>query len=233
MSFSTEQLLDAFFILSFGTPLALLISFWLVGRFLWLPMKEEYAKHKLEKIIIPYINRYPFNPEDPVTDCSGVILDSLMTVEDTDSGLVIMHYKKNSFEYWADSTPQYRTLEAVARKFATCFRCEHLYIHRLYELHKKYMAKIKRDEEESKKKAEEEKKEKAAPKQKKNDDSIFAVFKKSPPKPKKADNVIVCDKSNTFIKRGRLCECTLFQPEKEKKEERSFNFSDWKKIKFS
>ena len=81
-------------------------------------------------------------------------------------------------------------------------------------------------------KREEENGEKTAPKQKK-DDSIFAVFKKSPPKPKKADNVIVCDKSNTFIKRGRLCECTLFQPEKEKKEERSFNFSDWKKIKFS
>ena len=86
MSFSTEQLLDAFFILSFGTPLTLLISFWLVGRFLWLPMKEEYAKHKLEKIIIPYINRYPFNPEEPVTDCSGVILESMVAVEDTDSG---------------------------------------------------------------------------------------------------------------------------------------------------
>ena len=230
MSFSTEQLLDAFFILSFGTPLTLLISFWLVGRFLWLPMKEEYAKHKLEKIIIPYINRYPFNPEDPVTDCSGVILDSLMTVEDTDSGLVIMHYKKNSFEFWADSTPQYRTLEAAARKFVTCFHCEHLYIHRLYELHKKYIEKIKKEKDESKKKAEK-KKEKIAPKQK--DDSIFAVFKKSPPKTKKKDNVIVCDKSNTFIKRGRLRECTLFRPEKEKKEERSFNFSDWKKIKFS
>ena len=224
MSFSTEQILDAFFILSFGTPLTLLISFWLVGRFIWLPMKEEYAKHKYKPMSIPYINRYPLNPETPVTDCSGVILDSIVAVEDTDYGLVIMHYKNDAFEYWADSTPQYRTLESAARKFTTGFHCEHLYTHRLYELHKKYKAKKKEEEEK--------KEEKIPPKQKKND-SIFAVFKKTAPKTKKKKNTIVCDKANVFKNKGRLSECIFFNPEKEEKVEQSFSFCDWKKINFS
>ena len=224
MSFSTEQLLDTFFIISFGTPLTLLISFWLVGRFIWLPMKEKYAKHKLKKMITPYINRYPFNPETPVTDCSGAILDSIMAVEDTDSGLVIMHYKQNAFEYWADSTPQYKTLESVARKFVTSFRCEHLYIHKLYELHKKYMKKIKEEEEAIKKENET-----PADTIPKENEGIFAIFKKSVKTVKKKSNVFICDKSNIFKKRGRLSECDLFQHKKEK-EAQVFNFNDWKKM---
>lgn len=225
MNFSIEQMLDAFFILSFGAPVTLLISFWFVGRFIWLPMKEENANYKLEKRIIPYQNRYPCNPDTPVTDCSGEIVDSAMVVEDSDSGLIIMRHKDGAFEYWGDSTPQYLTLETVARKFVTGFRCEHLYIHRLYELHKKYIM-AKKTEEESKKKEEE----KTLNSNQK--DGVFARFKKSATKVNNKNNVITCDKSNTFIKRGRLADCTLFQPEKEKKEERSFNFSDWKKITF-
>ena len=220
--FSTEQMLDAFFILSFGTPLTLLISFWLVGRFIWLPMKEENAKYTYEKIIPPYQNRYPINPEDLVTDCSGEIIDSSIVVEDTDYGLVIMRYKDETFEYWADATPQYCTLEAVARKFVTGFRCEQLYIHRLYELHKKYTKMMelreKGDQEED------------APAQEKND-GIFAVLKSKTPQVKNKENIITCDKSNTFIKRGRLYECQLFHPEDDKeKEEALFSFSDWKKL---
>ena len=220
--FSTEQMLDAFFILSFGTPLTLLISFWLVGRFIWLPMKEENAKYTYEKIIPPYQNRYPIDPEDLVTDCSGEIIDSSIVVEDTDYGLVIMRYKDETFEYWADATPQYCTLEAVARKFVTGFRCEQLYIHRLYELHKKYTKMMelreKGDQEED------------APAQEKND-GIFAVLKSKIPQVKNKENIITCDKSNTFIKRGRLYECPLFHPEDDKeKEDVPFSFSDWKKL---
>ena len=221
MFLSTEQMLDTFFILFFGTPLTLILSFWLVGRFIWLPMKEEYAKQKLEKRIIPYINRYTFNPEDPVTDCSGEIINSVIVVEDTDYGLVIMRYQDNIFEYWGDATPQYKTLEAVARKFVTSFRCEHLYIHTRYELHKKYIAKQKKEEKE-------EKEEKGG-----KENSIFAVFKKPASKAnaKAKNNIITCDKSNIFKKRGRLSECDLFQYKKEQKS-RTMDFSDWKKITF-
>ena len=232
MLFTTEQILDTFFILFFGTPLTLLLSFWLVGRFIWLPMKEEYAKHKLKKMFIPYINRYPFNPDKPITDCSGGILDSAITIEDTDQGLVVMLYKNDGFEYWADATPQYRTLEAVARKFVTAFRCEHLYIHRMYELYKKYN-KIKNEDELRRK---EKKEVDSVPK---SEGGVFALLKKTAPKVKKRENVITCDKANTFIKRGRLRECLFFYPEEEKKKEREgvmgggLNFCDWKKIALS
>jgi len=226
--FPTEQLLDTFFILSFGTPLTLLLSFWLVGRFIWLPMKEEYSKDRLTKTVPPYINRYPFNPENPVTDCSGVVLDSIVVVEDTDYGLVVLRYKDDMFEYWADATPQYQTLESAARKFVVSFHCEHLYIHRLYELHKAYAAKIKKEEEDKKTKSET-----VITAIPKNNNSIFARFKKKVNTVKKKSNIITCEKANVFKKKGRLSECIFFNPEKEEKVVQSFSFCDWKKINFS
>ena len=225
MTFFTEQIFDSFFILSFGYPVTLLISFWIVGKYIWFPMKEEYSKYKPEKIIIPYQNRYPFNPDKPVTDCSGGILDSAIAIEDTDQGLVVMRYKNDGFEYWADTTPQYRTLEAVARKFVTVFRCEHLYIHRLYELYKKYNK--KRDEDELKRKEK-----KAVDSVPKVDGGVFALLNKIAPI-KKKENIIACDKANTFIRRGRLVECEFFHPEEKEVGVRGLlNFSDWKKIAF-
>ena len=211
-------MIESFLILSFGFPLMTIVSAWIVSNFIWIPMKEKYIKEKLEPIVIPYKNRYPLASGKSITDNSGCDLDSLIVFEDTGDGLVLMRSAGEYFEYWSDPTPQYKILEAVARKFVCSFRCEHLYTNRLLELRKKW----KKMQE-----VEQKKQEKVV-----KGGGVFANLKKvRKSRSRGGADVVCCDKANKFIKRGRLSECPYFKPEK--KEESSFNFSDWKKIAFS
>ncbi len=212
---------ESFLILVCGIPLLTLCSAWYVAKFVWLPMKEKYEKEKLEPLVIPYCYRYPFTHEQPITDNSGVVLTSAAVLENTDHGYVVMRYNDalDAFEYWADDTPQYRSLEAVARKFVQGFRCEHLYIHRRRELRKK----LDRLREEA------EKEETKAP----LNNSVFATFKTTAKRSNRSARAC-CDQANKYIKRGRLSECTYFKQEEVKveEEENALSFSDWKKIVF-
>jgi len=221
---------NPFFILMAGFPMASLLSSWIVATYIWHPLKEKYetagAENPVVPTIIPYENQYPFKFPHPIKDNSGQILEHAMVLENTKQGYVLMRYNegRNIFEYWGDENIQYKYLETVARKFVQRFRCEHLYINRYLELRKKWIQ-LQKEKEEAKKKAADQKEI-----EKDKDDDIFATLKSAPKQQEKKRDILVCDKANKYIKRGRLNECSFFK--NKKVDRKPFSFMDWKKMKF-
>ena len=213
--------MQSFLILILGFPMATLFSAWVVATFIWYPLVKKSEKENKAFPPIPYARRYPFMNKELVKDNSGAILGQGLVLEHTEFGYILMGYvyQTGAFEYWADTNIQYKILEAVARKFVQSFRCEHLYINRYEALRKKWKEiqdEIKKDKEEEKIEAEPE------------TESVFAILKAVAHKQKKKKRALICDKVNTFIKRGRLNECPFFKmPSKSTKK---FNFDDWKKL---
>lgn len=70
-------------------------------------------------------------------------LKNSFVMEKTPLGNVVMYYnaKRETFEYYSDSTIPYRFLEVVARKYVTTFHCRPLYVIMEEEL-KKYEKKL-------------------------------------------------------------------------------------------
>ena len=200
---------ESFFILVGIVPPAILLSTWIVALFIWSPAIKKYEKQEMDPVL--YENLYPFHHDEIIMDNSGQSLSNMMIFENTPQGYILFRFNKeeNTFEYWSNGAILDKYLDAAARKYVQVFRCECFYISPYEELTKKW--KEKKAAKKAEEKAEEEK------------TGVFAVFKKQTKK-----NVLVVEKANKYINRGRLSECDYFKVEKKK--EKKFCFVDFKKM---
>ena len=129
-------LLPLFFFISF-IPFTILLSTWVVAKYVWLPyvlevknQKEiEWPEEEIEEI--PYEKKYPL--EKAENDNKNLNTKNRSVCESTPDGLVFLQYNKKDegFEWWSDNKQvAYQYLETVARKYVTVFKCANLYIDR-------------------------------------------------------------------------------------------------------
>ena len=203
---------ESFFILVGILPPAILLSTWIVALFIWCPLVKKYEKQEMDPVL--YENLYPFHHDKIIMDNSGQVLSNMMIFENTPQGYVLFRFNKeeNTFEYWSNGAILDKYLDAAARKYVQVFRCECFYVSPYEELTKKW-----------KEKKTEKKTEKEPEKAEKKKTGVFAVFKQ----PTKKKNVLVVEKANKYINRGRLSECDYFKVEKK---EKKFCFVDFKKM---
>jgi hypothetical protein len=201
-----------FMMLSF-IPIAICLPCWFVATFAYKPYMD-----KLENSAeIPFEKKFPI--EDAGNEKNSDF-ENCIVLSNTPQGMVYMKYSKEEegFEYWADKAIDYKYLEAVARKYVTLFSCKDIYIERI-RLLKEKIDKIKEEIEKNK----EEKKEKKEKKEKSND--VFASLKsnKKVVKTKIVRSDIVCEKSNKYIKKGKIKEAAFGK----KKEAEPISFLSW------
>lgn len=224
-------------------PFFMLCPIWYIATFIWLPMKEQGEKdaqkaeeeeQALERVYEEY---YPVPPTSSEAPKETRIYHLVM--EKTPKGFVIMRYNKEEegFEYWSDTSIDYKYLDTVARKYVWTWQCWGVYINRCEMLYKK-IAKLKEEIEKNKKKLEEQESsedntDKHVPDE---EESLFAVLKRVKRKKKVKHKLkitkedIVCDVANKFIYRGKLKDPKRWitsdkDPSKNKK---PLKWNDWK-----
>ena len=142
-----------FFINLSWWPTAILVSSWVVARFIWLPMIKKYENVRLPPP--PYEDLYPIEEDDKKLVSDKTDRENSFIIEKTPLGNIVMKYsiKNEGFEYWADKVILYKYLETVARKYVKSFHCVNLYINReeMREKRKTQLIKRKKQEEEDKK----------------------------------------------------------------------------------
>ena len=164
---------QSFFIMLSLIPSSILLSSWVVARFIWIPWMANL--NSLPEPKITYDKRYIITDDD--IECLNEtkdyksLKDKTLT-EETPAGDIFFCYNHDNegFEFWCDKHPSYKILDTVARKYVKKFSCVDLYIDKREETWKEYWVQQKlKKEREEKKKAEEEK-----PKEK--HDNVFANF---------------------------------------------------------
>jgi hypothetical protein len=217
-------------------PLMFVFPTWIVAKFIYEPMLnrieidnkmwKEYLAAEKEKI--PYHLKYKLTAD--VSNCETKITDFIS--EETPEGMVIMRYNtdEEGFEYWADTAINYLNLETVALKYVNAFNCGGIYVDRK-KLLKEKLEKIHKNIIESKEKEEEEKQQEEE--EKMEEESVFVNLKSDIKKTKRKTKITkddyICDKSNKYIKRGKLDD-ERGEPfiEKEELEQENFNWLSWK-----
>jgi hypothetical protein len=179
-------------------------------------------------------------------------LKNSFIMEKTPLGNVVMYYnvKRESFEYFSDSTIPYRFLEVVARKYVSTFKCRFIYVLMEEEL-KKYEKKVELFEIQKKIKEEEDNKTNSLLPNKKN---VFATFKsynkesgsgrviKAPP-PKNSipnnsftknqkDKIILKENANRYTYEGRFSNFSPLKKVERKEVDKKYclSFADFKKL---
>jgi len=181
-------------------------------------------------------------------------LKNCFIIEKTPLGNVVMIYnnKKESFEYFSDSTIPYRYLEPVSRKYVLTFQCKTIYVDMEEEL-KEYERKLEEKEREKKEKELMEIEERENEKINKNSSSnpvpvkksVFAKFKdynkeagsgrvNMAPPPKNSipsgvkkeanpnEKVILKERSNRYSCEGRFSNFSIIQKVDRKKVDKKF-----------
>jgi hypothetical protein len=181
-------------------------------------------------------------------------LKNNFVMEKTPLGNVVMYYnvKRETFEYFSDSTIPYRFLEVVARKYVITFQCRPLYVIMEEEL-KKYEKKIELQKE---KQIQEIKQLQQIQQTQQIKKPIFAKFKsynkeagsgrvnKAPP-PKNSipntksnnsnnnnENIILKENANRYTYEGRFSNFSPLQKIERKQVDKKYaiSFSDFKKM---
>jgi DNA repair exonuclease SbcCD ATPase subunit len=205
-------------------------------------INEEVKKHVIEKRL------------DNLKNC--------FVIEKTPLGNVAMIYnnKKESFDYFSDSTIPYRYLEPVSRKYVLTFQCKSIYVDMEEEL-KEYERKLEEKEKEKKEKELMEIEERENKKNKLNFNpvpvkkNVFAKFKdynkeagsgrvNMVPPPKNSipsgvkkeanpnEKVILKERANRYSCEGRFSNFSIIQKVDRKKVDKKFamSFADFKKM---
>jgi len=231
----------------FLMPFLMICPMWFIATFIWLPMKEQGEKdaQKAEQveqagqnIKLLYEEYYPVPLTSP--DAQKETRMYHLVMEKTPKGFVIMRYNKveEAFEYWSDTSIDYKYLDTVARKYAWTWNCLGVYINRCEMLHKK-VANLKIEIEKNKKKIAEE--QTLADNSNENtvvdeEENLFAVLKRVKRKNKATRKLkiikddLVCDVANKFIRRGKLKDPKIWiTAEKDQpKNKQPFKWTDWK-----
>lgn len=168
-----------------------------------------------------YVEKYPLEEAASSNDETRQVNSNSYVMDYTPSGIIILKYDYDTerFFYWSNKKQvSYDILETVSRKYVTSYCCREVYIDRK-QLQKEHNQLI----EDKKKQLEEQEKMKQEDKENDEDtsseNSVFATFK-SYNKPitnnKKStqETLNVCERSNTFVHKGRIHEFELLQTEK-------------------
>ena len=210
-----------FMMLSF-VPMALCLPCWIVATFMYKPYMDK-LENSTERLI-PFEKQYPI--EDAGNEKNSDF-ENCIVLSNTPKGLVYMKYseKEDGFEYWADKTIDYKYLEAVSRKYVTLFSCRDIYIDRIGLLKEK-IDKMKEEINKNKESLKKDVKSKGTKKDKSKD--VFASLKsnKKVVKTKLVRSDIVCEKSNKYIKKGKIEEAEFGKKKEEKVD--PISFSSWK-----
>ena len=129
-----------FFIISF-IPFSVLLSTWVVAKFIWEPYRNKLNSYTEQQInnIVEYKHKYLLIEDDETEYETLLSPDTLKNMinnvikECTPSGNVIMRYNNiyESFEWWSDNKNiSYDFLQTVSRKYVLEFNCKPLYIDR-------------------------------------------------------------------------------------------------------
>ena len=218
---------------------------WLVAKFIYEPYLKELKEEEemIKNKPIPFEYQFPIEKAENTKNKDSDFKNCIV-LSNTPKGLVYMRYHKEDegFEYWADTTIDYKYLETVARKYVTVFSCRDLYIQR-FALLKEKLVNLKEQIKENKKR-EEEKQDHEEEEDEAETDDVFASFKSynqstnDKVQKEKAEitrNDVVCDKANKYLHRGKVEEAMFGEkPEKvKKKATSSMSFSSWKLWKTS
>ena len=200
----------SFFI--FGALPTAIFASWIVAYFVWEPHIKECNSVIYDEGL--YESKYPFLDEKIVHEDNDEIKD-VMVIEETPQGYCALRYnlEEKVYEVWADADIQYRYLETVARHFVQKFRCENFFINRFEELTEKIkarrktmMASLEREEEKEEEEEEEKVEEKA-----KDPNSVFAVLEKAKVQKENPQSLIISERANKYIKKGRLNDMKFFE----------------------
>ena len=217
---------QSFFIMLSLIPSSILLSSWIVAKFIWLPWIEHL--NSLPEPKLSYDKRYIITDDD--IECLNEnkdyksLKDKTLT-EETPDGDVFFRYDHDNegFEFWCDKIPSYKILETVARKYVKMFSCVDLYIDKREETWKEYW-KQKKLEKERKDEEEKEKEEEG------ETDNVFAKFqpynKGDGGKARKDSGIIAAKKANKYSYRGKFKQAPPFI-KKTKTQEKMGNDLTW------
>ena len=228
-----------FFIFGSLIPTGILLSSWIVAKFIWLPWVEKL--NEIPEPEIPYIHQDLITDEDIETLNTNKDYNTLKDktiIEELPDGLQAFfryNHGVEGFEYWCDKKLSYKILETIARKYVKKFSSVDLYIERM-DMIEKYIEKKKkeREEEDRIKEEEDSAREKGIIFKK----DVFASFKKY----NKGDGntqiinkreIPAAEKANKYIFKGKFKESPKFMKEKEenkrKKTEKikKVNWNSW------
>ena len=154
--------------------------------------------------------------------------DNNVANDHTPEGNVFMKYNKENegFEYWCDDKNiKYDYLDTVARKYCLSFNCCGIYQDR-----RKSIKDQKDKEEESKKEAEKDNVQRKDG-EKEEEESIFVKQKKIDTKKTDRSTGEVALKSNKFIYKGKMTECSALLKKRDeeltRKTKKNMSFTEW------
>jgi hypothetical protein len=219
---------QSFFIMLGLIPSSILLSSWVVAKFIWLPWMEHL--NSLPEPKISYDGRYIITDDD--IECLNEnkdyksLKDKTLT-EETPEGDIFFRYNHDNegFEFWCDKIPSYKILETVARKYVKMFSCVDLYIDKREETWKEYWKQKKLEKE---RKDEEEKKTEEP-------EDVFAKFqsynKGDGGKARKESGIIAAKNANKYSYRGKFKEAPMKnKEEKHKKIGKDLSWGNWFKL---
>lgn len=222
-------LFPMFFLISF-IPFTILLSSWVVAKFVYLPYMKQVENEKdiewpdEEKEEIPYENKYPLDEADD--DNKDVDMGNNSICESTPDGLVFMKYNKDNegFDWWGDNKQTaYKYLETVSRKYVKIFKCSSLYIDRKDDV--KRQLEREKEQEEKAKMAAEDKNEDAD-----SDDDLFVKFKPSEKiKPKKKEKRAAIN-GNKYKYCGKIKDFKVLKQIVKKSVNKKMDFNSWKSM---
>jgi hypothetical protein len=229
-------LFPIFFFISF-IPFTILLSTWVVAKFMYIPHLESVKNEILESSDeeeeeeILYEDKYPIDEElvnkDLKTDNKDLKTDNDTVCELTPDGLVFLKYNERDegFNWWCDNQhTAYKYLETVARKYVKVYQCTNLYIDRKKELQNQIDR--EKEKEERKNMESEDKKEET----KDNDEDLFVKFKPSEKiKPKKDKNKASI-RGNKYKYYGKISDFKIIKKIIKKKDSKKIDFSAWKNM---
>lgn len=240
-----DTFLTKFFTTSTAILGGVLVSSYLVAKYIWRPNKKYYPKKINYEGLYEYqcFKEYNELENSKLSDEQISDLKKCEIIEETPRGKVVLHYDKdfNSFSYYADDkTIPYKYLDTVARIYVIKNDCKSLYVNIIDEYWKgvERMAEEKKKDKEKEEK-EEEKKEKEEGEVEK---SIYANFKHYNKGGKGVENKVIKkyavlrESSNRYKWLGSYKDYELAKEEvinKENKESeiKKIDFATFKKMK--
>ena len=221
---------QSFFIMLSLIPSSILLSSWIVAKFIWIPWMEHL--NSLPEPEISYDQRYRITDDD--IECLNTnkdyksLKDKTLT-EETPAGDIFFLYNHDNegFEFWCDKHPSYKILDTVARKYVKKFSCVDLYIDKREETWKEYWKQKKEKEREDAERDTAEVEEKT--------DDVFAKFqsynKGDGGKARKNSGIIAAKKANKYSYRGKFKEAPIANKEEKKlKIGKDLSWGNWFKL---
>jgi hypothetical protein len=167
-----------------------------------------------------YVEKYPLEEASSSNDDTRQVNPNSYVMDYTPSGIIILKYDYDTerFFYWSNKKQvSYDILETIGRKYVTSYCCREVYIDRkkLQQEHNQLVEDKKRQLEEQEKMKQEDKEN---DEDTSSENSVFATFKsynkpKTNNKKTTQETLNVCERSNTFVYKGRINEFELLQTE--------------------